>query len=318
MVDRYDICVIGGGPAGNSASIYTSRALLKTVLFEGFDNGQLTKTTEVENYPGFPEGIQGYDLCQRFKEQSERWGTKIVSEYVERIAYNQDNPKEYRIYYDDMNRYIITKAIIICTGSVTKKLSFEGSEKFWNKGITGCAVCHGALPIFRNKPLFVVGGGDTSMEEALYLSRYSSEVYIVHRRDKFRASRIMQERVFNNNRIKIILDSEVIGAYGENLLESIRVRNLKTGEEIEHKANGLFYAIGHEPCTFFLKNSNMPIALDQEGYILTESNSTKTNVDGIFAAGDVLESEKKFKQAIMAAGSGCKAALEAIEYLSNQ
>ena len=318
MVDRYDVCIIGSGPSGNSAAIYSSRALLKTVLFEGLDmpGGLLTQTTEVENYPGFPEGIQGYDLCQRFKEQSERWGTKVISEYVERITYNKENNKEFIIYYDDMNRYIITRSIIICSGSIAKKLSFEGSKQFWNKGITSCAVCHGSLPIFRNKPLFVIGGGDASMEEALYLSKYSSEVYIIHRRDKFRASRIMQERVFNNDRIKIIWDTEIIGAYGENFLESIKVRNIKTGEEMEHKANGLFYAIGHEPCTFFLKNSNVPVALDQEGYILTESNSTQTNVDGIFCAGDVSESEKKFKQAVVAAGSGCKAALEAIEYLS--
>jgi thioredoxin reductase (NADPH) len=317
MADQYDICIIGGGPSGHSSAIYTSRALLKTVLFEGLDmpGGLLTQTTEVENYPGFPEGIQGYDLCQRFKEQSERWGTKVISEYVERITYNKENNKEFIIYYDDMNRYIITRSIIICSGSIAKKLSFEGSKQFWNKGITSCAVCHGSLPIFRNKPLFVIGGGDASMEEALYLSKYSSEVYIIHRRDQFRASRIMQERVFNNDRIKIIWDTEIIGAYGENFLESIKVRNIKTGEEMEHKANGLFYAIGHEPCTFFLKNSNVPVALDQEGYILTESNSTQTNVDGIFCAGDVSESEKKFKQAVVAAGSGCKAALEAIEYL---
>lgn len=318
MDDRYDVCVIGGGPAGNSAAIYTSRALLKTVLFEGFDNGQLTQTTEIENYPGFPEGIDGYELCQRFKQQSERWGTKVISEYVERISYNKDenydnNNKEFKVYYDS-NKYIITKAIIICSGSVAKKLSFEGSEHFWNRGITGCAVCHGALPIFRNKPLFVVGGGDTAMGDALYLSRYSSEVYIVHRRDKFRASRIMQERVFNNDRIKILWDTEVVGGYGENFLESIKVRNIKTGEETEYKANGLFYAIGHEPNTSFLKN--IPVALAEEGYILTESNSTQTNIDGIFAAGDVLESEKKFKQAIVASGMGCKAALQAIEYLS--
>jgi len=326
MVDRYDVCIIGGGPAAHSAALYTSRALLKTVLFEGIDTpgGQLTQTTEVENYLGFPDGIQGYDLCQRFKQQSERWGTKVISEYVERITYNQDNPKEYKIYYDDMNKYIISRSIVIASGSISKKLSFEGSKKFWNKGISACAVCHGALPIFRNKPLFVVGGGDTAMEEALYLSKYSSQVYIVHRRNKFRASRIMQDRVFNNDRIKIIWDTEIIGAYSEenveynqnNFLQRIRIRNIKTHEETEHKANGLFYAIGHEPCTFFLKNSNIHVALDEEGYILTETNSSQTNIDGIFAAGDVLENEKKFKQAIVAAGSGCKAALEAIEYMS--
>ena len=337
MVDRYDVCIIGGGPAGHSCSVYTSRALLDTVLFEGVDTpgGQLTQTTDVENYLGFPEGINGYDLCQRFKEQSERWGTKVISEYVERITYNQETDKEFKVYYDDMNKYIITRAIVIASGSFAKKLSFEGSDLFWNKGITACAVCHGALPIFRNKPLFVVGGGDTAMEEALYLSKYSSQVYIIHRKDQFRASRIMQERVFSNNRINILWDTEIIGAYGEesrvatdslqednedkenknNFLQSIKVKNIKTGKEIQYKANGLFYAIGHEPFTFFLKNCTVPVALDEDGYILTETNSTQTNIDGIFSAGDVLSSEKKFKQAIVSAGSGCKAALEVIEYL---
>jgi thioredoxin reductase (NADPH) len=329
MVDRYDICIIGGGPAGHSAALYTSRALLNTVLFEGLDTpgGQLTQTSEVENFLGFPEGIQGYDLCQKFKKQSERWGTKIISEYVERISKDDEDSKEYKVYYDDMNKYIITKSIIICSGSVSKKLYFEGSELFWNNGITSCAICHGALPIFRNKPLFVVGGGDTAMEEALYLSKYSSQVNIIHRGDYFRASRIMQERVFTNSRINIIWNTEVIGAYGKDIedienmenydkfLDSIKVKNVKTGKETIYKANGLFYAIGHDPCVFFLKNSNVPIALDKDDYILTESNSSQTNIDGIFAAGDVLSSEKKFKQAIVAAGSGCKAALEAVEYL---
>ena len=316
MSSIYDVAIIGSGPAGHSASVYCSRGMLKTILFEGNEpNGQLAKTTDVENYLGFPEGINGYDLCVRFKQQSERWGTKIISEYVERIV---KEDRFFKIYYDDLNKYILSKSVIICSGSVAKKLSFNSSDLYWNKGITACAVCHGALPIFRNKPLFIVGGGDTAMEDALYLTKYSSQVYIIHRRDEFRASKIMQERVFNNNRISVLWNTEVVEAYGnenDKFLEKIKVKNIKSGEETVYNCNGLFYAIGHDPCVSFLKNSNINIELDDSNYIITQNNSTKTNIDGIFAAGDVLSNDKKFKQAIVAAGSGCKAALEVVEYL---
>ncbi len=310
----YDVCVIGSGPAGHSAALYTSRGMLKTILFEGLDpGGQLTKTTEVENYLGYPEGIHGYDLCSKFREQSERWGTQVITENVDKITRNDNNENLYNVYFD--NQYITTKTIIIATGSSARKLIFEGSEKFWNKGITGCAVCHGALPMFRNKPLFVIGGGDTAMEDALFLTNYTKEVYIVHRRDSFRASMIMQERVFNNPSIKILWDSEVLRASGEQFLEKILVKN-KTGEETEYNASGLFYAIGSDPSTSFLRDSDVNIKLDQDGYILTESDSTKTSALGVFACGDVLAKNKKFKQAIVSAGTGCIAALEAIDYLN--
>ena len=317
--NTYDVCIIGGGPAGHSAALYTSRGMLKTVLFEGIMNpgGQLTQTTEVENYLGFPEGIQGYELCMRFKEQSEKWGTEVLSENVEKIT-ESEIEKCFNVYYDEMNKCIITKSVIICSGSTARLLEFEGSSQFWNKGITACAVCHGALPMFRNKPLFVVGGGDTAMEDALYLSKYTQEVYIVHRRDSFRASKIMQQRVFSNPNIKILWDTEIVKASGTDLLESIRLRNNKSGEEKEYNASGLFYAIGHTPCSDFLRGSDLYIALDSEGYIITEEDSTKTTVDGIFCAGDIREKDKKFKQAIVAAGTGCKAALEAIDYLQQQ
>lgn len=324
MPDIYDVCVIGGGPAGHSASLYTSRSMLKTILFEGLINpgGQLTQTTEVENYLGFPEGIDGYELCNNFRKQSEKWNTYIISEYVEKIKYEYEE-KIFSVYFDDMNQYILTKSIIICTGSSAKLLSFEGSKTYWNKGITSCAVCHGALPIFRNKPLFVIGGGDTAMEDALYLSRYTNDVYIIHRRDTFKASKIMQQRVFNNDKIKILWNSEIIKAYGDSdndilsMLSMISVKNNKTGEITNYKASGVFYAIGHEPCTYFIKNSDININIDDEGYIITENDSTKTNIPGIFCAGDVRQKDKKFKQAIVAAGTGCKSALECIEYLES-
>lgn len=313
MSEVYDVCVIGGGPAGHSASLYTSRGMLKTILFEGTEpGGQLTQTTEVENYLGFQDGIEGYNLCMKFREHSHRWGTQIVCEYVNKITRNEDM---YDIYFGDDNDYITTKTIIIASGSSARRLSFEGSEKFWNKGITGCAVCHGALPMFRDKPLFVVGGGDTAMEDALYLSRYTKEVYIIHRRDSFRASRIMQERVFNNPNIKILWDSEIVKASGEVFLEKVLVKNNKTGEEREYDASGLFFAIGSDPNTSFLRDSDVKIKLDEEGYILTEADSTKTSVLGVYACGDVLAKNKKFRQAIVSAGTGCIAALEAIDYL---
>ncbi len=313
MTDIYDIAIIGGGPAAHSSALYTSRGMLKTILFEGLEpGGQLTQTTEVENYLGFPDGIQGYELCMKFRDHSEKWGTQIVSEYVNKITRNEDM---YDVYFGDDNDYITTRTIIIATGSSARRLSFEGSEKFWNRGVTGCAVCHGSLPMFRDKPLFVVGGSDTAMEDALYLSRYTKEVYIVHRRDSFRASRIMQERVFNNPHIKILWDSEVVRALGDEFLEKVLVKNRKTGEEKEYKTGGLFYAIGSDPNTSFLRDSDVKIKLDEEGYILTVSDSTKTSELGIFACGDVISKNKKFKQAIVSAGTGCIAALEAIEYL---
>jgi thioredoxin reductase (NADPH) len=318
MPDKYDVCIIGGGPAGHSAALYCSRGMLKTILFEGMDNpgGALTQTTEVENYLGFPEGIYGYDLCQKFKQHSEKWGTNVISEYVDKIT-NSTEEGYFNVYYDYLNMFIMTKTIIICSGSVSKLLSFDGSQTYWNKGITACAVCHGALPMFRNKPLFVVGGGDTAMEDALYLSKYTSDVYIIHRRDSFKASKIMQQRVFNNPNIKILWNTEITKASGNNNLESITIKNNKSGEETTHNANGLFYAIGHIPCTSFLNGSDITIDLDEEGYILTENDSTKTNIEGIFCAGDVRSLDKKFKQAIVAAGNGCKAALEVIDYLQS-
>lgn len=316
MTEVYDVCIIGGGPAAHSAALYTSRSMLKTILFEGLQpGGQLVQTTEVENYLGFPEGIQGYDLCLKFREQSEKWGTEILSEYVEKITKSSDPNYKFNVYFDELNKFILAKSIIICSGSSAKTLTFKGSDTFWNKGITACAVCHGSLSMFRNNPLFVVGGGDVAMEDALYLSKYTQDVYIVHRRDSFRASGIMQQRVFSNPNIKVIWDSEIVKASGTDLLESITIRNNKTGEETEHKASGLFYAIGHTPCSEFLRGSDLYIALDDEGYIITDNDTTKTTVDGIFCAGDIRQKDKKFKQAIVAAGTGCKAALEVIDYL---
>jgi thioredoxin reductase (NADPH) len=326
MPDFYNVCIIGGGPSGHSAALYTSRSMLKTILFEGIDNpgGQLTQTTDVENYLGFPDGINGYELCIKFKEQSERWGTNVISEYAEKIVYNNNDEYKFNVYYDDLNKYISTKTIIICTGSSAKTLIFDGSDTFWNRGITSCAVCHGALPMFRNKPLFVIGGGDTAMEDALYLSRYTNDVYIVHRRDSFRASKVMQQRVLKNENIKILWNTEIVKAYkkyrndeNDENLDTVVLRNNIDETITEYNSGGVFYAIGHSPSTYFLKNSKINIDLDEDGYIITKPDSTQTNIPGIFCAGDVRQSDKKFKQAIVAAGNGCKAALECIDFIEN-
>jgi thioredoxin reductase (NADPH) len=310
----YDVCIIGSGPAAHTAAIYTSRACLKTVLFEGWmandvaPGGQLTTTTDVENFPGFPGGIEGGELCNKFREQSSSFGTEIITETVLSID-NSERPFIVRT----KERKISAKAVIIATGAKAKRLTFEGSEDFWNSGISACAVCDGAAPIFRNKPLAVVGGGDTAMEEATFLSKYASHVYIIHRRDTFNASKIMQQRVFDNPKIEVIWNSEVIKAKGDTLLRGITLKNNVTGAVFDMQVNGLFYAIGHEPASKFVAEQ---INTDKDGYILVESGSTKTNVPGIFAAGDVVD--KVYKQAITAAGTGCMAAIDVINFLEEQ
>lgn len=311
----YDVAIIGAGPAACTAALYTSRAKLKTLIIEGdiekgiVPGGQLTTTTEVENFPGFPEGIDGTELVDKMKEQAERFGTSILSETI--IGVNFTNKLNYELYYKD-NKKIKCKSVIICTGAIARKLVFKNSDKFWNKGISACAVCDGGLPMFRNKPLAVIGGGDSAMEEATFLSKYASKVYLIHRRDTFRASKIMQERVFNNNKIEILYNYIVKGADGQEMLSNIEIESTINNQTKQLEVNGLFFAIGHEPMTNIFKNY---INLDNEKYIITEGESTKTNIPGVFAAGDV--KDKKWRQAITAAGSGCIAALEVEEYLQN-
>jgi thioredoxin reductase (NADPH) len=293
----YDVCIIGSGPAAHTAAIYTSRANLKTILFEGWmangisPGGQLTTTTDVENFPGFPEGIMGGEL-------------------TETITYVDCKSNPFKVTSENGTN-IESKVVIVATGASAKKLEFEGSEEFWNNGISACAVCDGAAPIFRNKPVAVIGGGDSAMEEALFLTKYASKVYIIHRRNEFRASKIMQKRVFDHPNIQILWNSEVVGAYGVNKLEKLKVSNSTESTEEIIDVNGLFFAIGHEPASKFLDGQ---LKTDDQGYIVTKSDSTVTSVEGIFAAGDV--QDKKYRQAITAAASGCMAALEAEHFVS--
>eukprot|EP00195_Chlamydomonas_chlamydogama_P010561 CAMPEP_0202900960 /NCGR_PEP_ID=MMETSP1392-20130828/12390_1 /ASSEMBLY_ACC=CAM_ASM_000868 /TAXON_ID=225041 /ORGANISM="Chlamydomonas chlamydogama, Strain SAG 11-48b" /LENGTH=340 /DNA_ID=CAMNT_0049587429 /DNA_START=161 /DNA_END=1183 /DNA_ORIENTATION=+ len=319
MVEKLStkVCIIGSGPAAHTAAIYAARAELKPILFEGFlangiaAGGQLTTTTDVENFPGFPEGIMGTELVENMRKQSERFGTQIFTETVDRVELGN---RPFKIYTSE--KEVEAQTVIIATGAVAKRMEFPGSDEekgFWNKGISACAVCDGAAPIFRNKPIAVIGGGDSAMEEANFLTKYGSKVYIIHRRDTLRASKIMQQRAKDNPKIEFLWDSAVVEAYGNerNLLGGVKVQNLKTGDITDLQVNGLFFAIGHQPATAFLGGQ---LALDEDGYIKTEPGHTTTNIPGVFAAGDV--QDKKWRQAITAAGSGCMAALEAEHFLS--
>ncbi|XP_077210473.1 thioredoxin reductase NTRB-like [Tasmannia lanceolata] len=311
------VCIIGSGPAAHTAAIYTARAELKPILFEGWmanniaAGGQLTTTTDVENFPGFPDGILGYDLMDRCRNQSLRFNAQIFTETVTKVDFST-NP--FKIFSE--SKLVEADSVIIATGAVARRLNFTGSGEdggFWNRGISACAVCDGAAPIFRNKPLAVIGGGDSAMEEANFLTKYGSRVYIIHRRDSFRASKIMQNRAMGNPKIEVVWNSEVLEAYGEEkrgVLGGLKVRNVVSGEVSDLKVSGLFFAIGHEPATKFLDGQ---LKVDSDGYVVTEAGTTKTSVKGVFAAGDV--QDKKYRQAITAAGSGCMAALDAEHYL---
>ncbi|XP_059654106.1 thioredoxin reductase 2-like [Cornus florida] len=312
------VCIIGSGPAAHTAAIYAARAELQPILFEGWmandiaPGGQLTTTSDVENFPGFPQGILGLELMDNCRNQSLRFGTRIFTDTVTKVDFSTH---PFKIFSDATT--VIADSVIVATGAVAKRLKFcgsgDGDVGFWNKGISACAVCDGAAPIFRNKPLAVIGGGDSAMEEANFLTKYGSQVYIIHRRDTFRASKIMQSRAMNNPKIQVLWNSAVVEAYAEDqkrVLGGLKVKNMESGEVSDLKVSGLFFAIGHEPATKFLDGQ---LELDSDGYVVTKPGTTLTSVHGVFAAGDV--QDKKYRQAITAAGTGCMAALDAEHYL---
>ena len=305
--------IIGSGPAAHTAAIYAGRAELAPLMFEGFmaggiaPGGQLTTTTEVENYPGFPETIGGPDLMVKMREQSVKYGATIRTETVERVDLSK---QPYSVFTAGAEYTAMT--VIIATGATAIRLDFPGESTYWQKGISACAVCDGGLPIFRNRPLVVIGGGDSACEEASYLSKFGSEVIMLVRRDVLRASKAMQNRVFNNPKITVRWNNNAIEAIGEQTLTAVKVRNNKTQEEDVIEAGGLFFAIGHKPNTEFLSGQ---LEMDDTGYLITAPDSTLTAKPGVYACGDV--KDRVYRQAITAAGSGCMAALEAERYLAD-
>jgi thioredoxin reductase (NADPH) len=315
------IVIIGSGPAAWTCAIYAARANLSPLLYEGAiseDNrlrgtlplGQLNWTTEVENFPGFPKGVMGPDLMLAMRQQAVRFGTRVVTEDVVSV----DLSRRPFLLTDSAGEKPATHALVVATGASANYLGLESEARFKNHGVSACAVCDGALPRFRNQPLIVVGGGDSACEEATYLTKFASVVYLVHRRDKLRASQIMAERVLSNEKIRPVWDSEVEEVLGDERhgMTGVRLRNVKTKEKQEIQSPGMFVAIGHTPNTGFLRGK---VELDDRGFIvLKDPFRTTTSVEGVFAAGDV--ADPVYKQAVTAAGMGCKAALDAERWLA--
>ena len=301
---KFDVVIIGAGPSGYTAGIYCSRAGYDTLILSGIlPGGQLVNTTEVENYPGFEKGIMGPDLMIEMRKQSQRMGTTIIDDEVVDVDFRRKSFKVLTASEEYEGR-----AVIIATGANPRKLGLEGEQTFGGKGVSYCATCDG--PFFRNQELVVVGGGDSAIEEATFLTKFATTVHLVHRRNELRASKIMQERALNNEKIKFHWESAVIDIKGDQKMQQAVLKNLKTDEETTLDVGGLFVAIGHEPNTKLFKSQ---IELDDEGYVVL-NNKTHTNIEGVFAAGDV--HDRKYRQAITAAGFGCMAAIDVDKYLT--
>lgn len=302
----YDVVIIGSGPAGYTAALYTSRAFLKTLILSGREpGGQLTTTTEVDNFPGFPKGILGPQLVTDMKTQVERFGTEIQPLSVSKAAKSPDG-KTFILTTE--NGDILTKTVIIATGASAMYLGLPSEEKLRGKGVSACATCDGFF--FRGKVVVVIGGGDTAMEEATFLTKFSPKVTIVHRRDEFRASAIMLDRAKKDKRIHFLTNKIVEEILGDTEVTGVRLKDAKTGEVVDYPTQGVFLAIGHKPNTEFLQGF---VELDHKGYVVT--HGTATNVQGVFAAGDCVD--HRYRQAIVAAGQGCMAAMDAEKYLES-
>jgi thioredoxin reductase (NADPH) len=306
----WDVMIIGSGPAGWTAAIYAARAQLKTLLFTGLEKGglpggQLMLTTEVENYPGFRDGIMGPELMDQMREQAVRFGTELVEDDVTTVDFSK---RPFTLTVGDETYR--GRAVIIATGASAIWLGLDAEKRLQGRGVSACATCDGFF--FREKDVVVVGGGDTAMEEATFLTRYANTVSVVHRRDELRASKIMQERARNNPKISFVWDTVVADVLGEKGVEGVRLKNVKTGAEHDMKTDGLFIAIGHKPNTDLFAGQ---VAMDEQGYIL-QLDHTQTSVPGVFAAGDV--SDHRYRQAVTAAGDGCRAALDAEHFLTGE
>ncbi|MFE0137233.1 thioredoxin-disulfide reductase [Streptomyces sp. NPDC059037] len=307
MTDVRNVIIIGSGPAGYTAALYTARASLKPLVFEGAvtAGGALMNTTEVENFPGFQDGVMGPELMDNMRAQAERFGAELVPDDVIAV----DLSGEIKTVTDTAGTVHRAKSVIVTTGSQHRKLGLPNEDALSGRGVSWCATCDGFF--FKDQDIAVIGGGDTAMEEATFLSRFAKSVTIVHRRDSLRASKAMQDRAFADPKIKFVWDSEVAEIKGEQKLSGLTLRNLKTGETSELPVTGLFIAIGHDPRTELFKGQ---LELDDEGYLQVEAPSTRTNLTGVFGAGDVVD--HTYRQAITAAGTGCSAALDAERFLA--
>ncbi len=305
-----ELIIIGGGPAGYTAALYASRGNLAPLVFEGFEHGgQLMITTDVDNYPGFPEGIMGPELMVKFREQSARFGSQLVSDDVTRVEFSDDPiNRPHRVFLGEQEHQ--AHAIIIATGAKARQIGLESERKLQGRGVSYCATCDAAF--FRNKRVIVVGGGDSAMEEATFLTKFADEVVIVHRRAELRASKVMQDRARHNPKITWELGYVVDEVLGDGTLQAVRIRDAETGETRDIEADGLFVAIGHDPNTSLFTGL---LDMDENGYLIQQPGSTATNAPGVFAAGDV--ADHIYRQAVTAAGSGCAAALDAERWLTN-
>ena len=306
----HNVIIIGSGPAGYTAALYTARADLKPIMYAGYEpGGQLMITTDVENYPGFPDGVLGPEMMDLFRRQVERFGVEIHQKHVTKVDLSQ---RPFKVYVDE--EVAEAHALIISTGASAKWLGLESEVTFGGFGVSACATCDGFF--FRNKEVMVVGGGDTAMEEANYLTRHCSKVYLIHRRHEFRASKIMQDRVLANPKVEVIYNSaidEILGTQQPKKVNGVRLVDTVTGEKREMPMDGVFIAIGHKPNSELFQGV---LDMDSVGYILTLPGTTKTNIPGVFAAGDVADSQ--YRQAVTAAGTGCMAAIDAERFLESE
>ncbi|WP_040433520.1 thioredoxin-disulfide reductase [Chlorobium ferrooxidans] len=301
-----DIVIMGTGPAGYTAAIYTGRSNLKPLIIEGLQpGGQLMITTEIENFPGFPEGIRGPELMSKMREQAAKFGAEFLAGSVTEVDLSRS---PFSLQLED-GRELFTHALIVATGACAKWLGIESEDRYRGKGVSACATCDGFF--FRDSKVFVIGGGDTAMEEALYLTKFASEVVLVHRREEFRSSKIMSLRVQKNPKIRMLLNEVVDEILGDGMqVTGIRLKNVKTGELVEHSCDGVFLAIGHSPNTALFKGQ---LDLDDYGYIKTKKSSSETSVAGVFACGDV--QDFNYRQAVTAVGTGCMAAVDTERFL---
>lgn len=305
----HDTVIIGSGPAGYTAAIYAARANMNPVLYTGMEpGGQLTTTTEVENFPGYPDGITGPEMMEHLQKQAERFGTVVNYEYITEVNLSQESGGVHTLT-TSTGTMVKTKSVIISTGATAKYLGLDDEVKYAGSGVSACATCDGFF--YRGKPVAVVGGGDTAAEEATYLAKLCTKVYLLVRKDELKASKVMQERVFNTPNIEVLFHHELIGMTGEKVVEKAIIVNNQTHVRQELEVDGVFIAIGHKPNTDLFVDV---LKMDETGYLITDAKTTKTNLPGVFAAGDV--QDNVYRQAISAAGTGCMAALDAEKYVA--